>query len=31
MNKMLLLAGVAAVLVSSNANAVELNQYVSGN
>ena len=30
MNKMLLLAGVAAVLVSSNANAVELNQYVSG-
>lgn len=30
MNKMLLLAGVAAVLVASNANAVEFNQYVSG-
>lgn len=29
MNKMLLLAGVAAVLVASNANAVELNPYVS--
>lgn len=28
MNKMLLLAGVAAVLVASNANAVELNPYV---
>lgn len=30
MNKTLLLAGVAAVLVASNANAVEFNQYVSG-
>lgn len=30
MNKTLLLAGVAACLFAANANAVELNQYVSG-
>ena len=30
MNKMLLLAGAAAVLFASNANAMELNPYVSG-